>query len=84
MDVMWAIAVVDHLQRIESLKFFIFCIQQSSNYLDNMTLEGLFEIVGHLSSWDCTIKTVDWMVNCESLDASFGEASQHNCPGSFE
>lgn len=48
-----------------------------------MTLEDPFEIVSHLSSWDCTIKTVDWRVNCESLDVVYDEASQHNYLANF-
>lgn len=82
MDVMWAITVVDHLQQID-VNFNFALSKKPFNYLGSMMLEGLFEIVSHLSSWDCTIKTVDWRVNCENLDVVYDEASQHNCLANF-
>lgn len=86
MDV-WAITVVDHLCNRRNCLVrtdFVSRLEiYSSNYRDSMMLEGLFEIVSHLSSWDCTIKTVDWRVNCGSLDVVFDEASQHNCRVNF-
>ncbi len=84
MDVMWAITVVYHLQQIYCYNLQRVKDKKFSHYLDSMMLEGLFEIVSHLSSWDCTIKTVDWRVNCESLDVVCDEASQHNCLVNFE